>query len=121
MSSVQKNVFGEPLELCCTDPMTGFFRDGYCHTQQHDFGKHTVCAVMTQEFLDYSRARGNDLITPAEQFGFPGLKAGDGWCLCVDRWYEAYQAGVAPQVKLAATHEKTLETVDLSVLQQFAI
>ena len=119
MSSVQKNVLGEPLELCCTDPMTGFFRDGYCHTQKQDYGKHTVCAVMTQEFLEFSYNHGNDLITPMPEFGFPGLKPGDGWCLCLGRWYEAYQAGVAPPVKLAASHEKTLERVSLEELKKY--
>jgi len=121
MSSIQKNVFNKPLEPCCTDPVTGFFRDGYCHTQKHDIGKHTVCAVMTDDFLAFSREQGNDLSTPAPQFGFTGLQDGDIWCLCVDRWNDAYQAGVAPRVKLAATHLKTLETVSLDILKEYAV
>ena len=119
MTSVQKNVFNEPLELCCNNPITGFFRDGYCHTQKDDYGKHTVCAVMTEEFLEFSCHHGNDLITPRPEFGFPGLQAGDGWCLCLGRWYEAYQAGVAPPVKLAAAHEKTLERLTLEELRKY--
>lgn len=116
-----KNVLGGELNSCCTDPMTGFFRDGFCHTHEQDVGTHVVCAVMTDEFLDFTRSRGNDLTTPRPEFDFPGLKAGDGWCLCVLRWKEAYEAGVAPPVKLEATHEKALNYVTLEALKSHAI
>ena len=112
-----KNVLGTELESCCTDPMTGFYRDGTCRTGPDDHGLHTVCAVMTDEFLDFSRRRGNDLITPMPQYQFPGLKSGDKWCLCVTRWKEAFEAGCAPQVVLEATHASALEWVDLDHLQ----
>ncbi len=112
-----KNVLGEPLQACCTDPMTGFFRDGHCRTHAMDHGTHVVCAVVTDAFLAYTRNRGNDLQTPRPEFDFPGLKAGDGWCLCALRWREAYEAGVAPPVRLAATHEKALQLIPLDVLQ----
>jgi uncharacterized protein (DUF2237 family) len=102
-------------------PMTGFYRDGCCNTGPDDFGVHTVCAVMTREFLEFSRRRGNDLTTPAPQFGFPGLKPGDRWCLCASRWKEALDAGMAPRVVLAATHEATLEFVSLDELKKYAI
>jgi len=117
MPSSARNVFGAPLACCCTSPLTGFNRDGYCHTGPHDLGSHTVCAEMTAAFLDFSRRRGNDLVTPRPEFGFPGLKPGDRWCLCVSRWKEALEAGVAPPVLLAATHEKALEVVTLEQLQ----
>jgi uncharacterized protein (DUF2237 family) len=115
------NVLGEPLETCCTDPMTGFYRNGCCDTGPGDVGLHLVCAQVTEAFLAFSRRRGNDLITPAPQWGFPGLKPGDRWCLCVERWKEAYEAGVAPPVVLAATHISALEYVDLDVLQAHAV
>jgi len=115
--SSARNVFGAPLACCCTSPRTGFHRDGYCHTGPHDVGSHTVCALMTAEFLDFSRRRGNDLSTPRPEFDFPGLAPGDRWCLCVSRWKEALDAGVAPPVLLAATHEKALEVVTLEQLQ----
>jgi len=115
--SSARNVFGAPLACCCTSPRTGFYRDGYCHTGPHDVGSHTVCALMTAEFLDFSRRHGNDLTTPRPEFDFPGLQPGDRWCLCVSRWKEALQAGVAPPVLLAATHEKALEVVTLEQLQ----
>jgi uncharacterized protein (DUF2237 family) len=118
--SSARNVFGAPLECCCTSPRTGFHRDGYCHTGPHDVGSHTVCAVMTAEFLDFSRRRGNDLSTPRPEFDFPGLVPGNRWCLCVSRWKEALDAGVAPPVLLAATHEKALEVVTLEQLQTHA-
>lgn len=105
---MDKNVFGEPLIPCSFDPMTGFFRNGCCETGPQDLGTYTVCAVVTEAFLDYSRSRGNDLITPRPEFDFPGLKPGDRWCLCVLRWVEAYHAGYAPPVVLEATHEKSL-------------
>jgi len=120
MPSSARNVFGAPLACCCTSPLTGFHRDGYCHTGPHDLGSHTVCAEMTAAFLDFSRRQGNDLVTPRPEFGFPGLEPGDRWCLCVSRWKEALEAGVAPPVLLAATHEKALEVVTLGQLQAHA-
>jgi uncharacterized protein (DUF2237 family) len=120
LPSSARNVFGAPLACCCTAPRTGFYRDGYCHTGPHDIGSHTVCAVMTAEFLDFSRRRGNDLVTPRPEFGFPGLRPGDRWCLCVSRWKEALEAGLAPPALLAATHEKALEVVTLEQLQAHA-
>ncbi len=117
LPSSARNVFGAPLACCCTSPLTGFNRDGYCHTGPHDLGSHTVCAEMTAAFLDFSRRHGNDLATPRPEFGFPGLRPGDRWCLCVSRWKEALEAGVAPPVLLAATHEKALEVVTLEQLQ----
>lgn len=116
-----KNVLGGPLQPCCTDPLTGFYRDGTCRTGPEDRGLHIVCARMTQAFLEFSRARGNDLMTPVPEFGFPGLKDGDRWCLCVQRWKEALEHGVAPPVSLEATHVSTLEFVDLADLQRHAI
>lgn len=118
---VQRNVLGESLELCCEDPMTGFYRDGFCHTGPQDHGVHTVCAVVTDEFLNFSRAAGNDLSTPRPEFGFPGLKAGNQWCLCAGRWLEAHEEGAAPRVKLRSTHQRTLDVVDLAVLKKYAI
>jgi uncharacterized protein (DUF2237 family) len=115
-----KNVLGGNLETCGTDPMTGFFRDGCCHTGADDVGIHIVCAEVTGEFLEFSRRRGNDLVTPMPQFGFPGLKPGDRWCLCVERWKEALEAGVAPPVVLEATHMSTLEFVSLEELKAHA-
>jgi uncharacterized protein len=117
----QKNVFGEPLATCSTSPLTGFFRDGCCNTGPEDRGSHTVCAVMTAEFLAFSKRAGNDLSTPAPEYGFPGLKPGDRWCLCAARWQQAFKAGMAPKVVLAATHECALEIVDLKDLKRFAI
>lgn len=116
-----KNVLGEPLALCCTDPMTGFYRTGRCDTGPEDVGLHLVCARMTAAFLEFSVERGNDLVTPSPAFGFRGLKPGDCWCLCVLRWKEALEAGVAPQVRLAATHMSALEFVDLEDLVAHAI
>lgn len=106
-----KNVLQTELQSCCTDPMTGFYRDGHCHTGPQDTGRHVVCAVMTAEFLAFSKSKGNDLITPIPHYQFPGLKPGDQWCLCALRWKEAFEAGVAPPVVLEATHEKALEYV----------
>jgi uncharacterized protein (DUF2237 family) len=119
--TTQPNVFGEPIATCCTDPMTGFYRTGCCETGGDDHGVHTVCAVMTDEFLAFSKAAGNDLSTPMPQYGFAGLKAGDHWCLCAMRWQEAFEAGRAPLVNLHATHLHTLEFVELSDLQKFAL
>ena len=119
--SSARNVLGGPLAPCCEDPVTGFFRDGYCHTGPQDIGSHTVCARVTDEFLAFSVRSGNDLVTPGPEFGFPGLRAGDRWCLCVARWREALEAGVAPPVVLAATHEKALEVVTLEQLTRHAV
>lgn len=115
-----RNVLGEPLEPCSFNPNTGFFRDGHCHTCAQDHGSHTVCAVMTAEFLAFSKSRGNDLSTPMPQFEFPGLKPGDHWCLCAGRWFEAYEAGKAPKVNLAATNEAAIAIVPLEALQEHA-
>ena len=115
-----KNILGTDLQACCFDPMTGFFRDGFCNTNQQDRGTHTVCAVVTKEFLDYTRSKGNDLSTPYPPH-FPGLKPGDGWCLCAMRWREAHEAGKAPPIKPEATHEKTLEYVPLEILEKYYV
>lgn len=115
-----RNVLGTVLETCSTSPMTGFFRDGCCNTGMDDVGLHLVCAVMTDDFLEFSAEAGNDLSTPNPMFGFPGLKAGDRWCLCVQRWKQALDAGMAPQVNLRATHISALEFVDLEDLQAHA-
>jgi hypothetical protein len=115
-----KNVLCEDLQICCDSPVTGFYRDGCCNTGPGDVGLHLVCAVMTAEFLDFTAARGNDLITPNPGFGFPGLKPGDRWCLCVERWKEALEHGVAPPVVLEATHISALEFVSLEELQAYA-
>ena len=117
----QRNVLGGELATCSGDPVTGFFRDGCCNTSEDDRGSHTVCAVMTAEFLAFSKARGNDLSTPMPAYGFPGLKPGDRWCLCAPRWQEAFAAGHAPKVALAATQEGALEYAELSDLKKFAI
>ena len=119
--SESKNVFGEVLIPCSFEPLTGFYRDGCCTTGEEDRGKHTVCAVMRDDFLTFSASRGNDLSTPMEDFGFPGLKAGDRWCLCVDRWVEAWEAGSAPKVVLQSTEESALNYAPLEVLKKFAI
>ena len=115
------NVFGTELRCCCRDPLTGYYRDGYCRTGSGDTGLHTVCAVMTAEFLEYSRSRGNDLITPHPEWDFPGLRPGDKWCLCVTRWAEALADGKAPLVDLMATHSSAIEFVNLEELQAHAI
>jgi uncharacterized protein (DUF2237 family) len=111
------NVLGTELVECSLDPLTGFFRDGCCHTDDRDRGLHVICARLSAEFLEYSRSRGNDLITPRPEFNFPGLKPGDRWCLCALRWREAFDAGVAPLVVLQATHERALEVVTLEQLK----
>ncbi len=118
--SRQLNVFGEALQACSLQPLTGWNRNGCCETDIHDVGSHTVCALLTDEFLEFSRARGNDLSTPKPEFQFPGLKAGDQWCLCAARWLEAWQAGCAPRVKLKATHQRALQIIDLAVLKPHA-
>ena len=114
------NVLGLPLACCCTSPMTGFYRDGFCRTDEHDEGRHVICAIVTEKFLNFSRSRGNDLITPRPEYRFPGLKPGDKWCLCALRWREAYEAGVAPPVLLQCTHERALQYVTLDMLSQLA-
>ena len=115
-----RNVLGGELASCSTDPVTGFYRNGCCETGPHDTGMHTVCAVMTAEFLAFSKAAGNDLSTPRPEFAFPGLKPGDRWCLCAPRWKEALDAGMAPQLVLEACHEETLAIVPLGVLKDYA-
>ena len=117
---MEKNVFGEPLQICCTKPMTGYFRDGLCRTISEDRGTHTVCAIMTNDFLAFSALQGNDLITPMPYYEFPGLKEGDKWCLCASRWVEAEKAGKAPKLILEATHEKTLEYTTIDTLIKHA-
>ena len=115
------NVFGQPMLVCGTDPVTGFFRNGKCDTCAADQGSHTVCAVMTAEFLEFSKAVGNDLSTPVPEYGFAGLKPGDQWCLCAARFFQAYQAGKAPRVSLRATHRRALEIVPLDALREVAL
>ena len=120
-ADTQLNVLGEPLQSCCTDPMTGFYRSGSCETGPQDFGAHVVCAEVNADFLAFSRSRGNDLSTPQPDFGFPGLKPGDRWCLCAARWVEALEAGFAPPVKLTATHKRVLDFISFEVLKQHAL
>jgi uncharacterized protein (DUF2237 family) len=115
------NVLGEPLAPCSEQPLTGFFRDGCCNTGPEDLGLHTVCTRVTEEFLAFSRSRGNDLSTPLPEFGFPGLKPGDQWCLCAARWQEAFEAGVAPRVVLRSTHAASLRIVKLADLKKHAL
>jgi hypothetical protein len=117
----QKNVFGEPIASCSDAPVTGFYRNGCCDTGPEDVGSHTVCAIMTDEFLAYTKSVGNDLSTPIPAYGFPGLKAGDRWCLCAARWKQAFDAGAAPRVVLSATNEAALEIVPLEALKRYAI
>ena len=114
-----KNVLGGALQLCCGN--TGFTREGFCYVPTSDIGNHSVCAIVDDAFLQFSRSRGNDLITPRPEYQFPGLQAGDRWCLCASRWEEAYQAGLAPKVKLEATHEKALEVIPLAWLEAHAL
>ncbi|MEM0925868.1 MAG: DUF2237 domain-containing protein [Planctomycetota bacterium] len=116
-----KNVLGTELETCSTDPVTGFYRDGCCNTGASDAGLHVICAVMTEEFLEFSKSVGNDLSTPNPFYRFAGLKAGNRWCLCAARWKEAYEAGVAPRVVLEATHISALEYASLEELRQFEV
>ena len=115
------NVFGETLLPCSEDPITGFFRDGCCNTNDDDIGSHTVCIEITTAFLEYSRFKGNDLSTPVPEFGFPGLKQGDRWCLCAQRWLEAHHQNMAPRVHLMRTHQKALEIIPIELLKEFAI
>ena len=114
------NVLGSPLQTCSLDPVTGWFRDGCCETQAADQGRHLVCAIMTEAFLAFSKSRGNDLSTPRPEYNFPGLKPGDRWCLCLERWKEAHAAGKAPNVVLDATHQMALERVPLDIFLKFA-
>jgi uncharacterized protein (DUF2237 family) len=114
------NGLGEPLESCSEEPMAGFFRDGCCNTSDEDLGSHTVCVEVTREFLEFSRFRGNDLSTPVPEYGFPGLKPRDRWCLCAARWLEAQQHGMAPRVMLRGTHQRALEIVPLNLLKEYA-
>ena len=116
-----KNVLGRSLQSCCFQPKTGFYRDGFCKTGEEDYGTHVVCAIMTEEFLAFSKSRGNDLTTPVPQWSFPGLVPGDKWCLCVLRWVEAQQAGFAPKVVLEATHEKALEHTSIELLKSHEV
>ena len=115
------NVYHKPLKVCCMQPVTGFYRNGCCDTSQADRGLHTVCVIITNKFLDFSKAVGNDLSSARPEYDFPGLKEGDKWCLCASRWLEAYKAGVAPKVKLLSTHIRTLDIIDLKLLEEHAI
>ena len=115
------NILGSKLEACCYNPLTGFYRDGYCHSNTHDIGRHLVCAQLTDSFLQYSLSQGNDLISAHPNIGFPGLKAGDAWCLCINRWLEAHNAGCAPMIYPNATHILTLKYVNLEILMRFAV
>jgi uncharacterized protein (DUF2237 family) len=121
MSEQQRNVFGEPIALCSAKPLTGFYRTGCCETGAEDTGVHTVCIEATTEFLAFSKAAGNDLSTPRPEFGFAGLKPGDRWCLCAARWQEALEADAAPRVVLSATHEATLQIVQITDLKRYAL
>jgi uncharacterized protein len=121
MAKEQRNVFGEQMEICSLHPPTGFYRTGCCETGTEDVGLHPVCVEVTAEFLAFSKARGNDLSSPRPELGFAGLKAGNRWCLCAMRWQEAFEAGAAPRVVLAATHEATLDIVNLADLKRFAL
>lgn len=119
--SEARNVLGGKLQSCCKFPMTGFYRDGHCHTGTEDLGRHTVCVRATEEFLEFSREAGNDLTTPRQDLDFPGLIVGDQWCLCALRWQEAFEAGAAPQVVLSATEESALEVINLENLKKYAV
>tara|TARA_B100001758_G_scaffold32482_1_gene23672 strand:- start:881 stop:1255 length:375 start_codon:yes stop_codon:yes gene_type:complete len=121
MNLDQLNIFNEPLEECSNEPKTGFFRTGCCETDAQDIGTHTVCAIMDKEFLQFSLHQGNDLITPVADFDFPGLKPGDRWCLCANRWLEAFEAGFAPHIIARATNIKTLDIIPLDKIKLFAI
>ena len=115
------SVFGEPLEICGDDPVTGFYRDGKCNTCDEDVGSHTVCIETTKEFLEYSRFKGNDLSTPLPEYGFPGLVSGDSWCLCAARWLEAHEENMAPRIHLTRTHIKALDVVPMALLKKYAV
>ena len=117
----QLNIFNEPLEACGFDPVTGFFRSGCCETSVLDKGSHTVCAIMTEEFLKFSKSKGNDLSTPIPAFDFPGLNSGDRWCLCAARWLEAYEASSAPSIIARATHRRALEIIPMEAMKEFSL
>ena len=121
MFEKNSNVLGETLEICGEEPLTGYFRDGSCKTDENDYGSHTVCALVTEEFLEFSKSKGNDLKTPRPDLNFQGLKEGDSWCLCANRWLEAYQNGAAPKIKLRSTHVKALDVISLEILKANAI
>ena len=121
MPEKQFNVFNEEIEECCSDPITGFFRDGFCHTDNLDRGLHVICAQVTEEFLEFSKNSGNDLSTPRKEFNFSGLTDGDSWCLCAERWKEAYECGFAPKVFLKKTNKKALKIIEIDILKEFAI
>jgi len=120
-SESASNVLGTPLESCCMNPVTGYYRNGKCHTGPGDYGLHVICVEMTDEFLRFGKVRGNDLITPQPQFQFPGLVAGDRWCVCLQRWIEALKAGCPPPIYIKATHISALEFVDLKELKKYAL
>lgn len=117
----QLNVFGEPIKECSCEPLTGYFRDGSCNTEENDSGLHIICAQMSQAFLDFSLEQGNDLVTPQPHYGFSGLKHGDRWCVCADRWKQALASGAAPKIVLESTHQAVLDVVPMSVLKSYAI
>lgn len=119
--SIQKNVYGEDIQICGYEPITGYFRDGSCNTDELDMGSHTVCVQVTEEFLAYSKSKGNDLTTPVPEFGFPGLLPGDRWCVCAQRWLEAYEDGVGPKVILLATNQSVLDIISLDILKKASI
>ncbi len=121
MKKTQLNVFGKTLKKCSIDPLTGFFRDGCCNTSVNDLGEHTVCAIVSDKFLEFSLSKGNDLVTPREEFNFPGLIDGDKWCLCADRWIEAFQNKCAPKLILEATNVSVLKKIDIEILKRFAL
>ena len=117
----QTNVFDEFIDECCSNPITGYFRDGFCHTDEMDRGLHVVCSLINDEFLAFSKSKGNDLSTPSPEFNFPGLKEGDSWCVCAERWKEAYEHGFAPKVYLKKTHKKAANIIDIEILKSYAI
>ena len=118
---LNKNVYGEPIEICSKETMTGYLRNGSCETLDDDIGSHTVCAKVTSEFLEYSKNKGNDLITPRPELDFPGLKEGDKWCVCAMRWLEAYNDGVAPPILVRSTNILALEIIDIDLLKKYAV
>ncbi|MEC8108548.1 MAG: DUF2237 domain-containing protein [Pseudomonadota bacterium] len=117
----QFNIFDEPLDECCSNPITGFYRDGFCHTDELDRGIHVVCAEMSEEFLNFSKSRGNDLSTPRAEYNFPGLKSGDHWCICAERWKEAYDCGKAPKLFLKKSNKKALTIIKIEILKKFSL
>ena len=121
MVTEQTNLFDEVIEECCSNPITGFFRNGFCHTDELDRGLHIVCSLITDDFLRFSKSRGNDLSTPRPEFNFPGLAEGDSWCVCAERWKEAYEQGFAPKVFLKRTHKKAATIIDIEILKEYAV